>query len=335
MTAIISLSKHGNTLAKRLSGMLNNGTCYTLPKWNLHGFSTIEGKLKDFCGKLFQNYDSLIFIMASGIVVRSIAPWLKDKRTDPAVIVIDDKGHNVISLLSGHLGGANALALKISTLISANPVITTASDVNKLPSVDMLAKENGLVIDSMEDAKTITAKIINGENIELADDSGILQQSLMAVPDGQSTGKVIVTNKLEIKEIVPFVKLIPQNIILGIGCKKNTSPEKLEAFIFNTCKRFNVDTRSIKTIASISIKDGEEAIMRIANKLNCQLKFFNAETLKTVDDKFQGSAFVLAKVGVSSVSTSAAYLAGKKSGQFIVQKEIEDGMTLSIFEQSY
>lgn len=335
MIALISLSKQGNALSAKLSRMVENTVCYTLPKWNLAGFSPIQGKLKDFCGEIFSQYDSIVFIMASGIVVRSIAPWVKDKRTDPAVVVIDDKGKNVISLLSGHLGGANALSTKIAGLISAHPVITTASDVNNLPSVDMMAKSKGLVIDSMEDAKTITAMIVNSENVELVDDFGIFNGSIMPIPDGDCKGKVIVSNKNTIQEDKPFVKLLPQNIVLGIGCKKDTEPTQLMSLIDDTCSRFNIDKRSIKTIASIKIKESEEAILQAAENLNCQLKFLSAETLQTVDKHFQGSAFVLSKVGVASVSTTSAYIAGNESGKFIIKKDIRDGMTISVFEQNF
>lgn len=334
MTGIISLSKQGNALAAKLSGLLTNATCYTLPKWNLQRFSAIQGKLKEFCGELFQKYDSLIFIMATGIVVRSIAPWLKDKTSDPAVVVIDDKGRNVISLLSGHLGGANTLSIRIAGLISANPVITTASDVNKLPSIDMMAKSKSLVIGSMEDAKKITAMIINNENVELVDDFGIFSSSIMPVPDGLCIAKVIVTSKNIIQEDKPFVKLIPRNIVLGIGCKMNTDPQKLIDFIWDTLERFNIDGRSLKTLASISVKEHEKAILDAAEKLNCPVQFFSPETLQKVDNLFDGSPFVRSTVGVASVSTTAAYIAGKETGKFIIKKEIREGMTLSVFEQN-
>lgn len=333
MIGIISISKQGNALSAKLARLLGNSVCYTLPKWNLSDFSPIKGKLKDFVGEIFHEHESLIFIMASGIVVRSIAPWIKDKKTDPAIVVLDDKGENVISLLSGHLGGANALCSHIASKISAHPVITTASDVNKLPAVDMMAKSKGLCIDSMEDAKHITAMIINQEKVELVDDFEIFNLSIMPIPDGESTGKIIISNRKNITEDKPFAKLIPKNIVLGIGCKKDTDPGELFKFINDTLTRFNIDERSIKTIASISIKESEKAILIAADKLNSPLKFYSAETLQKVDNLFEGSAFVLSTVGVASVSTTAAYIAGKESGTFLVKKEMRNGMTISIFEQ--
>ena len=279
MIGIVSISKQGNALAKKLSGLLDNTTCYTLQKWNLPDTKPINGRLKEFCGKLNKKHDSLVFIMASGIVVRSIAPWLKDKTTDPAVVIIDDKGNNVISLLSGHLGGANTLTIKIASLLNSHPVITTASDVNKLPSVDMLVKSKGLVIDSLEDAKKITAMIVNREKVELVDDQGFFDGILMPFPGIESHGKIIISNKNDLIEQLPFSKLVPRNIVLGIGCKKDTDKQKLINFIEESLDRYNLDRRSVKTIASVSVKKNEQAIVAAGNMLGCQLKFFSCISL--------------------------------------------------------
>ncbi len=332
-TAIISISKQGNQLACRLANQLEQTSCYTLAKWELEGFLPIEGKLGEFCETLFKKYDALVFIMASGIVVRSIAPWIKNKTSDPAVVVIDDRGQNVISLLSGHLGGANALTLKIAAAINAHPVITTASDINHLPSVDMLAKKHGLIIDSMKDATTITAMIVNGENVVINDSYHILPNDILPIKQGEKSGSVIVSNHLLINTDKPFVKLIPQNIVLGIGCKKDTGSISLWEFIIENLKELNIDLQSIKAIASIDVKSDEKAILDAALRLECNTTFYSAEQLQEVDHLFEGSDFVKSTVGVGSVSTTAAYTAGNKNGRFLLEKKKKDGMTLSVFEQ--
>ncbi len=333
MNAIVSITHQGNKLALKLSGKLENSVCYTLPKWEQEGFFTIEGTLKSFCKKLFEKYDALIFIMASGIVVRSIAPWIKDKTTDPAVVVMDEKGKNVISLLSGHVGGANYLTMRISELLTTNPVITTSSDINQLPSVDMLAKENGLHIDSMKSAKQITAMIVNKQKVELVDACKVLDSDTLPQSDGYISGKIIISNQFKIYEKLPFTKLIPENIILGIGCKKHTGSSELMQFIKDVIYSLNLDLRSIKTIASINIKAGEPAILEAVEKLQCSSEFYTAKELQRVDHLFEGSEFVQQVVGVSSVSSTAAYLAGNEHGKFLAKKEIRNGMTISIFEQ--
>ncbi|MBR6258633.1 MAG: hypothetical protein IKR21_00285 [Oscillospiraceae bacterium] len=120
----------------------------------------IDTPCTDFCGRLFSERDALIFVSAAGIAVRSVAPFIKDKRTDPAVICIDERGKNVIPLLSGHIGGANALALRIADHLGASPIITTATDVNGKFSVDKWAAENGFMIDNMKAAKAVSAAIL-------------------------------------------------------------------------------------------------------------------------------------------------------------------------------
>lgn len=333
MIAIISISKQGNQLALKLSERLSDEVCcYALPKWNKEGFLPIEGRLQDFCEHLFVKYDALIFIMASGIVVRSIAPWIKDKTSDPAVIVIDDKGKHVISLLSGHLGGANELTLKVAALISSTPVITTSSDVNQLPSVDLMAQKYGLHIDSMKDATTISAMIVNRERVQLVDEDNIFQSLNMPFVEGEVSGKIMVSNKLAIAELLPFVKLIPANIILGVGCKKNTDSKKLWDFINENFNTLHLDLRSVKTIASIDVKENEIAILDAAKQLQCTTQFFSSDELQKVDHLFEGSEFVRSTVGVASVSSTAAYLVGNMNGEFLIKKAKHDGMTLSVFE---
>lgn len=334
MIGIVSITKQGNALALYLSNILDDSVCYTLQKWEQDNFEVIQGSMKDFCEILFQKHEALVFIMATGIVVRSIAPWLKDKTTDPAVIVLDEKGQHVISLLSGHLGGANALTLKIATLISANPVITTASDVNHLPSVDMLAQSNGLVIDNMHDAKVITAMIVNGQRVVMQDEFQFFGHDDLPQIEGKLSGQIIISNKKELICEMPFVKLIPKNIFLGVGCKRDTEPQKLIDFVLDMMKKMNLDVKSINSISSIDIKSNEKAIIEASKKLNCPLKFYSKVDLQKVDHLFKGSAFVLSTVGVASVSSTSAYLSGARKGEFILEKETKEGMTLSIFENN-
>ncbi|MCW3807181.1 cobalt-precorrin 5A hydrolase [Plebeiibacterium marinum] len=333
MIAIISVSKQGNALASLLSEKINEeAICYTLAKYDLEGFQPIKGRIRHFCKFLFQEYEALIFIMATGIVVRSIAPWIKDKTSDPAVVVIDDKGQHVISLLSGHIGGANNLTEEVAMLINAQPVITTSSDVNNLPAVDTLAQEKDLIIDSMNDAKIITSMIINNQKVELVDEHGVFEKDILPDTDGEICGRLIVSNKFGFDEPVPFVRLIPENIVLGVGCKKNTGSHQLWEFIKENLYALNLDLRSVKTIASIDIKAEEKAIIDAAEYLQCTNCFYNQKQLQEVDHLFEGSDFVKSTVGVASVSTTSAYLAGNEKGKFLIRKAKKDGMTLSIFE---
>ncbi len=185
----------------------------------------------------------------------------------------------------------------------------------------------------MEDAKKITALIINEQNVDLVDEHNIFNPTLLKSFEGECNGKIIVSNKWQHNETIPFAKLIPKNIILGIGCKKDTNQQNLIEFILDELQQYNIHFKSISTIASIDIKKNEKAILQAAKYLGCELKFYPAEELKLVDHLFEGSEFVLSQVGVSSVCSTAAYMAGNTKGSFIIHKSIKEGITLSIFEQ--
>lgn len=331
MIAIIAITKNGISVAKKLRQALPNVTCYTLPKWEQFDFKQIDGSLKGYCGELFTKYSSLIFIMATGIVVRSIAPYVQSKLTDPAVLVIDEQSQHVISLLSGHVGGANALTKQVAQIVDANPVITTASDASGVLSADMFAQEHNLLIPNMEHAKIITAMLVNGKPVGIVDECNILEHNLFPCSDADR-GKIIISNKYIVYEHKPYVKMIPKNIIIGVGCRQNTDPAQLIEFIKEVCLSANIDPLSIKTIASVSVKSEEEAIWKASEHYKCALSFYDVDSLKNVEHLFKGSAFVLANIGVSSVSEPSAYLAGKKHGQFIKKKEKKNGMTVSIFQ---
>jgi cobalt-precorrin 5A hydrolase len=332
-TAIIAISSQGNQLATELCRLMPQAQRYTLSRWKLEGFRPIEGRLQLFTRQLFGQYDALIFIMATGIVVRSIAPWVKDKTTDPAVVVLDDAGTNVISLLSGHLGGANQLARDIAAFLQAHPVITTATDVNELPAVDLLARQAGLTIASMQDAKTVTACLVNRQKVELQDDDHWLGQLELPEVKAPLAARIIVSNRRNLQADVPFVQLIPPNLVLGVGCKKGSDPGLLWQFIREQLNLFQIDERSIASVCSISLKANEPAIIEAAQRLKCTLHFFEAQELQQVDHLFEGSDFVKATTGVASVSSTAAFLRGNRNGRFLVTKARKAGMTLSLFEQ--
>ncbi len=333
MTGIVSISLQGNKLALRLKSFIPEACCYTLDKWANDQQKAIPGRLSNFCGLLFEEYDAIVFIMATGIVIRSIAPWIKDKTKDPAIVVMDDAGNNVISLLSGHLGGANILTQQIANWLQSHPVITTSSDVNHLPSVDMLAKKYGLLIDSMHDAKVITAMIINKQKVILDDKSCYIGNEFLPEIEGKEEGKIIISNKKEINSDIPFVKLLPQNLHVGIGCKRDTDPDNLWQFLNDVCDQLNIDNRAISSINSIGLKADEPAILKVIDNLNCRSTFFSTEELQKVDFLFEGSAFVKEVTGVASVSTTAAYLAGNQKGKFLIKKKAKDGMTISVFQK--
>ncbi|MCT4616535.1 MAG: cobalt-precorrin 5A hydrolase [Marinifilaceae bacterium] len=333
MIGVIAITKQGIGIAKRISRSNINSKLYTLSKWEEPGFNSIDGSLKDYCEFLFERHDALVFIMATGIVVRSIAPYVNSKLTDPAVLVIDDRANNVISLLSGHLGGANKLCLEISRLLNSNPVITTASDVNGLASVDMLAQKYNLEIDSMDDVKKITAYIVNREPIVLDDKYNIIEEDCFLNIESYCKGKLVVTNRLNLDVDVDYAKLIVKNIYVGIGCRRDTENDLMIESFYHCLEKYNIDSRSVCRIASIDLKSDEKAILNLANEIAVDIDFFKAEDLRKYDHLFESSEFVRKTVGVGAVSSCASYLSAGTKGKFICEKEKYKGITISIFER--
>jgi cobalt-precorrin 5A hydrolase len=333
MWGIVTLTRQGLQLARQLKTMFPASEIYTLPKWEGHDVLPISGNLQHFTGVLFDKHKVLIFIMASGIVVRCIAKHLKDKTTDPAVLVMDEKGRYVISLLSGHLGGANEVANKIASRTGAEPVITTSSDVNGLIAVDILSKQHGLLIGSMTDAKIIMSMMLNGQQIGQINDSLANVPVYFHSPIAEAEGVVIISGKAVIRQSVPFVKLVPVNIIMGIGCRKETSADDILDFITFLLLENNIDTQCLKCMATIDQKKDEPGILEVAAHMGLPLLNFSDEQIGEVEHLFQSSAFVKEKIGVGCVCEPAAYLAGGRRGRFIAVKTKRNGITLSLFEE--
>lgn len=175
--AIVAITKHGTDIARKLGRSFQNADIYYMDKFTKGdeqglGIQTFTGSVRLLFPALFPKYQGLIIIISLGAVVRMIAPLLKDKKVDPAVVVIDDRGENVISVLSGHLGGANELTQEVAAALGARPVITTASDVQQTIPVDLFGKRFGWVWDSAEKLTPVSAAVVNEEKVAIVQESG-------------------------------------------------------------------------------------------------------------------------------------------------------------------
>lgn len=318
MISIISVTEKGDEIAYKI-------------KENFDSDIYLKSKLKDFkldniTKECFKKYKAIVFLSSTGIAVRAISKYLKGKDVDPAVIVVDVCNNFTISLVSGHLGGANKLTYEISNVLGNIPVITTATDNMDLIAPDILAKNNNLIIEDLKKAKVIAGRLVNKETVYFKDD-----EKKIDCPKGYieteevKDNTVWITNNL--KEQDNVLKLIRKNIILGIGCRKDTDSKKLSDFVSNVLLGNNLDKRSVKLIASIDVKKNEKAILDLAKELNSKLKFYTKEEIMTVEEKYEGSAFVKATVGVSSVSEPVVDLSG---GEIIIEKIKNSGMTLTV-----
>lgn len=281
----------------------------------------------------FDQYDALVFIMATGIVVRTIAPLLKSKASDPAVVVLDQQGRHVISLLSGHLGGANDLTRKIAAEIGAPPVITTATDVQGVPAFDEIAKRNRLVIENLGTLKYISGALLEGKTVELYTDIPLSdpcthpQLCLTKKPSGKFT--VVVSDRifLENKD-VKVLYLRPKSLVIGIGCKKNTETKHLKACLTEFMQSYKLSPLSVAKIATIGLKQDEEAIIKLCEKLKVELEIVSDEEIKSCDYPFSSSEFVMRTTGLKSVAEACSYLASN-CGTVLTGKVKYSGVTIA------
>lgn len=331
-TNIFAYSNKGCELAKKVKIIFPEADCYTTEKLApLYGFNAEKSVCKK-SGDLFQSSKAMIFIGACGIAVRAIAPYIKNKTVDPAVIVIDDCGNHVISLLSGHIGGANELTLLIAKEIGANPVITTATDVNGRFSVDSWAVKNSLLISSMNAAKDISAQILI-EDIPFRSDISVLGDMPNGLVKGED-GKIGIY--LSYKTEAPFdntLRLIPKNLHIGLGCRRGTPIESIDELYRCVLDEHKIDIRAVKSISSIDLKEDETGLLQFAQKYKLPVSFYNADELNALEENFTPSEFVKSITGIDNVCERSAFKSSN-CGKFILRKIAKNGVTIAICEEN-
>jgi cobalt-precorrin 5A hydrolase len=278
---------------------------------------------------IFNNYQGIVFIGAVGIAVRLSAPYLVHKTLDPAIVVIDDLGRYAISLVSGHLGGANELAQRLSEILSCQAVITTASEGRNIEAIDMFAKNNGLTIESMEGAKKITAMMLEGKKIKLESELK-LDLNYNNLSEFDYEGVVFVSSELYLRSEKPYCILRPKNINVGLGCRRGKHRDEILKAIEEVFNSNKLSLNSIKTIATVDIKSDEEGIIEACKELGCKMTIFTREEISKVQHQFAASDFVKSNVGVTSVCEPCAILAG---GEMIASKTVKNGITIAIAKE--
>lgn len=356
---IISFTRAGSALNQKLCKELSNSEIccegYTMERYSeMFQLIALKVSLSEWTKNSFEECDSILYIGACGIAVRAIAPYIKDKFSDPAVISMDERGGYIIPLLSGHVGGANELAIKIAHITGGVPVISTATDVNGVFAVDVFAKKNELKLTNKELAKLISADILDGKHVTFETELPVDGYFPVGIDEFRGTEftkrkktsdinftktenkeelksayKILVTSKSLMEEEVFTLQLIPQIICLGIGCRKNTRKEALELFVEEELEKHNISKEAIAYIASIDLKKEEEAICFLAAKYKSKFVTYSSDELKQVKGEFKESEFVLKTTGVGNVCERAALLVSN-NGTMIQKKIARDGMTLAI-----
>jgi cobalt-precorrin 5A hydrolase len=335
---ILALTATGAALARRLGRGLP-GAELRLPEAQAgepedQAFSRLS---EEFRG-VFERGDNLVCIMAAGIVVRGIAPYLKGKDTDPAVVVVDEAGRFAVSLLSGHLGGANDLARRVAEILGGMAVITTATDVQGLPALDVLAVEQGLIIENLAGVRPIHMALLAGRPVRLVDPEGFLSGELSAYPELFSlesdldrtlagSGPTVYVGFQERHWPPEWLRLRSRNLVAGMGCHKGTPAEELIEFIKQSFKQAGLSLLSLKALATIEAKKAEPGLRMAARSLGVEFLWFTATELKDIPVP-NPSPRVARHMQVASVSEAAALKAG--GVELILTKQKAKNATLAV-----
>ena len=326
--SLFAFSKSGCDTARRVLDSLPDcqGRIYTVSRLADGELEAIEQPSRDFYGRHFSQADALIFIGACGIAVRAIAPHVKSKVTDPAVVCIDERANFVIPILSGHIGGANALAVTLARALNAQAVITTATDVNGRISIDAWAGENGFIIGDMSAAKAVSAAVLERDVPFFSEFpvAGELAPGLVPGDDGP------LGVFLGAHTDAPFarsLRLIPPVLHLGLGCRRGTGAEAIQQAVASVLEREKIDRRAIKSAASIDLKADEPGLIEYCRNNNLPISFYSAEELREVSGDFSSSPFVEQVTGVDNVCERAALMGAEK---LIVKKTAVNGVTVAL-----
>ncbi len=316
--AVFAVRKEGLKLAGKISGL----GVKVYPPVTLKG-----GGLKREAARAWRKARAMVFVGASGIAVRTIAPLVRDKSTDPAVVVIDDAGRFVVSILSGHLGGANDLTKKIARILGATPVVTTATDSMGLPCVEEMAGRFDLKIDDPRKIKRINSAILDNKKVFIVDSNRSRLASLKkaycrfenfrfrrSLPHGKSGAAIVVTPFTGgVQKGLKAGTLImrPGEFVAGIGCRKGAGAKEIERAFRSALKKRGLSPLSVGKLATIDIKRDEPGLLRFAGRHGFKIDFFTPGELNKKTGKV--SRMVFKHTGAGAVSEPAAILGAKAS----------------------
>jgi cobalt-precorrin 5A hydrolase len=351
--AVIAITKHGVELARKLQDQFTAAAdVYYMSKFergdeDQRGIQLFEGSVRLLFPALFPAYQGLIVIISLGAVVRMIAPLLQDKKKDPGIVVIDDRGEHVISMLSGHLGGANELTHEVASALGAKPVITTASDVQKTIAVDLFGRRFGWRWESADKLTPVSAAVVNEEPVAVVQESGEkswwthdrplpshisvyprIDEAIVAAPNAA----LIVTHRvLTAAEEVLLrngVLYRPKVIALGIGCNRGTSAEEIDEVIKETLQELQFSVLSVKAVCTIDLKKDEEGLLTICQQNGWELVTYTPEQLNSTHIEVPSDT-VYKFTGAYGVSEPAAKLYTGSSQLALIKKK-SGNVTISV-----
>ncbi|PIE55943.1 MAG: cobalamin biosynthesis protein CbiG [Desulfobulbus propionicus] len=313
--AVVYLTRGGARLAERIGAAVI-------------GAEVVDGSsgVRKVLARLWPEIDGLICIMAAGIVVRAIAPLTADKRTDPAVVVCDEAGRFAVSLLSGHLGGANELARQLADLTGGQAVITTASDVLGRTALDLWCRKLGLTVSNKSALTRAMSRLVNDGKLRVYSQVTLpeLPADLIHIDSPEKADLVVSCATLPVDTLL----LYPRALAVGIGCNRGTSASDIGEAVRTTFQRHNLALESVRTFASIDVKADEQGLLTMAHEQARPLIFFDRKQLNSVEG-IQVSAAALRATGAKGVAEPSAILAAK-GGFLLVPKQVFKDVTVAI-----
>lgn len=324
--AVIAFTRRGAALGR----VLADGLCATL-----HAPGRFAGavnarsyeSLETWTAEHWRSADALVFIGAAGIAVRAVAPHVKDKFTDPAVVSVDELGRFAVPLLSGHVGGANELAARIAALTGAQAVVSTATDVNGLFAVDVWARKRGMDITDRTLAREISAALLEGKPVGFKSDFG------HARPGGLTARGALgvwVTCRTGAGPFEKTLRLVPRVLTLGVGCRRGTAEEAIAAVVDEALEDY--DRAAVAGVATIDLKKNEAGLLALCTHSQWPLTAYTAEALAGAAGAFTSSSFVRDVTGVDNVCERAAVLAS--GGDIVIPKRAKNGVTVAVAQRS-
>lgn len=343
--AVIAVTGKGARLGLRVSAVLkeNGHEPSLLAPGDIAretpGAEPLAGPLGSVIGNLFENYRGLVMVMAMGIVIRTIAPHLRNKRTDPAVVVMDEAGSFAISAVSGHVGGANDLARTIARGLGCQAVITTATDVSGVPAVDVLARDCHLVPETPERVKSVNAALARGEEVPVCSQYSIplpREGPLVEKPWGEREKacegwRVLITGQADYRAGERDLVLRPRNLVAGVGCKRGVSRDEILAEIKRSLDHAGLSPLCVRALATIEVRTSEKGMVEAAREMGAPLLGFGPGDLNDAMDRYslKKSDRVMDRMGVGGVCEPAAMLATRR-GKLLAPKRKGKGITVAL-----
>jgi len=343
-TAVYALTRRGAQLASSLVRGLagQGGAVLFLPsrlKSDFGGEAEYFDSSAQALADNFHKFAAHVVVGATGLVVRHLAPLIKSKKEDPAVVVLPQDGRFAVSLLSGHLGGANRLAEEMARLTGGQAVISTATDVEGLPALEMLAREHQLEIEDFSRLPAVSRRLVEGEKVPVYDPDGYLKPHLAPwaehfeflenAPEPDSGPHIRVSFRLNAAtDSEEALVLRPPALALGLGCHVGIERAELDEFVRLCLEQASLSLKSVALLSTVEIRAEEPALLELSRAMNRPLIIHSRAELSQIETP-NPSAKVLERIGVPSVCEAAAMLAAR-TDRLEIKKQKNSRATLAV-----